>query len=170
MATSELIVIFKHLQRDGRVTVPDSRSPQRRKARVSGAAMVLGALAFAAGLSGEARFPGLGSLPAALAAPGDAKPYDDKLMRLAEILGAVHYLRELCSANDGQLWRERMKELLDTEGGTAIRRARLTRSFNQGYRSYRRTYVTCTPTAQSSIERFLAEGIQIGDALVARSP
>ena len=31
----------------------------------------------------------------------DAKPYDDQLMRLAEILGAVHYLRELCSANDG---------------------------------------------------------------------
>jgi uncharacterized protein (TIGR02301 family) len=106
----------------------------------------------------------------AFAAPGDAKPYDDKLMRLAEILGAVHYLRELCSANDGQLWREKMKELLDTEGATAIRRARLTRSFNQGYRSYRRTYVTCTPTAQSSIERFLAEGIQIGDGLVARSP
>lgn len=107
---------------------------------------------------------------AARAAPGDAKPYDDKLMRLAEILGAVHYLRELCSANDGQLWRERMKELLDTEGGTAIRRARLTRSFNQGYRSYRRTYVTCTPTAQSSIERFLAEGIQISDSLVKTAP
>ena len=105
----------------------------------------------------------------AIAAPGaleDSKPYDDKLMRLAELLGAVHYLRELCSANDGQLWRERMKELIDTEGGTALRRARLTRSFNQGYRSYRRTYVTCTPTAQSSIERFLAEGIQIGDGLV----
>lgn len=111
-----------------------------------------------------------GFFSSAFAAPGDAKPYDDKLMRLAEILGAVHYLRELCSANDGQLWREKMKELLDTEGGTAIRRARLTRSFNQGYRSYRRTYVTCTPTAQSSIERFLAEGIQIGDGLVARSP
>lgn len=114
--------------------------------------------------------PALGPSGTAHAAPGDAKPYDDKLMRLAEILGAVHYLRELCSANDGQLWRERMKELIDTEGGTAIRRARLTRSFNQGYRSYRRTYVTCTPTAQSSIERFLAEGIQIGDGLVKASP
>ena len=41
----------------------------------------------------------------------DAKPYDDRLMRLAEILGAVHYLRELCGADDGQYWRERMKEL-----------------------------------------------------------
>lgn len=96
----------------------------------------------------------------------DTKPYDDQLLRLAEILGAVHYLRELCSANDGQLWRDRMRELIDTEGATALRRARLTRSFNQGYRSYRRTYATCTPTAQSSIERFLAEGIEIGDGLV----
>ncbi|MCC7253404.1 MAG: TIGR02301 family protein [Hyphomicrobium sp.] len=121
--------------------------------------MALAVAVFLSAVAGEAR-----------AAPGDAKPYDDKLMRLAEILGAVHYLRELCSANDGQLWREKMKELIDTEGGTAIRRARLTRSFNQGYRSYRRTYVTCTPTAQSSIERFLAEGIQIGDGLVNRSP
>lgn len=96
----------------------------------------------------------------------DTKPYDDQLLRLAEILGAVHYLRELCSADEGQLWRDRMKELIDTEGATALRRARLTRSFNQGYRSYRRTYATCTPSAQSSIERFLAEGIEIGDGLV----
>jgi uncharacterized protein (TIGR02301 family) len=132
--------------------------------------MALGVAAFMAGLWCDVRLSGVSGPPEATAAPGDAKPYDDKLMRLAEILGAVHYLRELCSANDGQLWRDRMKELIDTEGGTAIRRARLTRSFNQGYRSYRRTYVTCTPTAQSSIERFLAEGIQIGDGLVQRSP
>jgi uncharacterized protein (TIGR02301 family) len=138
----------------------------RRRPRVSGIAAALGAAALLAGLAGAA----IEATSVARAAPGDAKPYDDKLMRLAEILGAVHYLRELCSANDGQLWREKMKELLDTEGGTALRRARLTRQFNQGYRSYRRTYVSCTPTAQSSIERFLAEGIQIGDGLVARSP
>jgi uncharacterized protein (TIGR02301 family) len=123
------------------------------------------ALAVLAAVGVDARF-GSGATIAAPGALEDSKPYDDKLMRLAELLGAVHYLRELCSANDGQLWRERMKELIDTEGGTALRRARLTRSFNQGYRSYRRTYVTCTPTAQSSIERFLAEGIQIGDGLV----
>jgi len=114
--------------------------------------------------------PGGMASGAAWAAPADGKPYDDKLMRLAEILGAVHYLRELCNAHDGQLWRERMKELLDSEGGTALRKARLTRSFNQGYRSYRRTYVTCTPTAQSSIERFFDEGVQIADGLVKSVP
>ena len=104
------------------------------------------------------------------AAGPDGKPYDDKLMRLAEIMGAVHYLRELCSANEGQLWRERMKELLDAEGSSALRRARLTRSFNQGYRSYNRTYVTCTPSAQNAVNRFLSEGLQISEGLVKSIP
>jgi len=114
---------------------------------------------------------GVTSAPAtSLAAGPDGKPYDDKLLRLAEIMGAVHYLRELCSANEGQLWRERMKELLDAEGSSALRRARLTRSFNQGYRSYNRTYVTCTPSAQNAVNRFLTEGLQISEGLVKSIP
>jgi len=100
----------------------------------------------------------------------DKKPYDDKLVRLSEILGAVHYLRELCGANDGQLWRDRMREIMDEEGASAQRRAMLTRSFNNGYRSYSRTYQTCSPTAQTAIRRFLAEGAQLADALVRSVP
>jgi len=88
-------------------------------------------------------------------ASSDARPYDDKLLRLSEILGAVHYLRELCGANDGQLWRDRMRELMDTEGSSALRRARLTRSFNNGYRSYSRTYNTCSPSAQIAVNRHI---------------
>ena len=104
-----------------------------------------------------------------LAAP-DTKPYDERLMRLAELLGAVHYLRELCSANDGQMWRERMTELLDADGASGLRRAKLSRSFNQGYRSYSRTYLSCTPSAQTTIAKFLAEGAQISDGLVKTAP
>jgi uncharacterized protein (TIGR02301 family) len=100
----------------------------------------------------------------------DTKPYDDKLMRLSEILGAVHYLRELCGANEGQLWRDRMRELLDSEGTSALRRAKFTRSFNQGYNSYSRTYRACTQTAQTAISRFLSEGEQIADGLVRTIP
>lgn len=98
------------------------------------------------------------------------KPYDDKLQRLAEILGAVHYLRELCGANEGQLWRERMTELVNAEGASALRKARLARSFNQGYQSYSRTYKVCTPTAQTAIARFMTEGAQIADGLVKSVP
>ena len=109
------------------------------------------------------------------AAPGtalaaEAKPYDDKLFRLAEILGAVHYLRELCSANEGQAWRDRMQDLMTAEGSSALRKARLTRAFNQGYRSYSRTYNTCSPSAQTAITRFLSEGTQLSEGLIKSFP
>ena len=104
------------------------------------------------------------------AAPSDSKPYDEKLFRLSEILGAVHYLRELCGADEGQLWRQSMQDIMKAEGNTALRRARLTRSFNRGYRSYSRTYNTCSPSAQNAINRFLAEGAQIADGLVKSVP
>jgi uncharacterized protein (TIGR02301 family) len=103
-------------------------------------------------------------------APPDSKPYDERLMRLSEVLGAVHYLRELCGANDGQLWRERMRELMEAEGSSALRRAKLTRSFNNGYRSYSRTYNSCTTSAQTAITRFLTEGADIADGLTKSVP
>jgi uncharacterized protein (TIGR02301 family) len=100
---------------------------------------------------------------------GVIKPYDDKLNRLAEILGAVHYLRELCGSNDGQLWRDRMREILDGEGSSALRRAKLARSFNNGYRSYSH-YQSCTVSAQTAIHRFLQEGAQLADGMVKSVP
>jgi uncharacterized protein (TIGR02301 family) len=101
--------------------------------------------------------------------PPDDRPYDAKLLRLAEILGAVHYLRELCGAQEGQLWRDQMKEIVKNEGSTAVRRAKLVNSFNDGYRGYRRTYRTCNSSATLAITRFSTEGAQIATALAKPS-
>jgi uncharacterized protein (TIGR02301 family) len=110
-------------------------------------------------------------LPAAAQAPSqEQRPYDEKLLRLSEILGAVHFLRELCGGTDGMLWRERMIELIDAEGSSALRRVRLTRAFNSGYQSYSRTYSTCTPTAQTAITKFMTEGAEISETLVKNVP
>jgi uncharacterized protein (TIGR02301 family) len=91
-------------------------------------------------------------------------------MRLSEILGAIHYLRQLCGSEDGQLWREQMSALIDAEGSSALRRAQLTRRFNQGYRSYSRTYNVCTSSAKTTIERFIVEGVEIAEKLRKRYP
>lgn len=110
----------------------------------------------------------LGLPPSAPArAAEEGKPYDAQLIRLAELLGAVHYLRELCGAGDGQLWRDKMEALVEAEGTTAIRQARLVQSFNKGYRSYRRTYQTCTKSAETAVARFLAEGAEIAEQVSA---
>jgi len=94
------------------------------------------------------------------------RPYDPKLMRLAEILGATHYLRELCKAEEGQRWREQMAALIDAEGTSAKRRSRLVRRFNRGYRGYQRTYHSCTKPATLAINRFLKEGISLSQDII----
>jgi uncharacterized protein (TIGR02301 family) len=101
--------------------------------------------------------------------PPDDRPYDNKMLRLAEILGAIHYLRELCGAEEGQLWRNQMQEILKNEGTTAVRRAKLVNSFNDGYRGYRRTYRTCTTSATLATTRFSTEGATIASSLAQSS-
>ena len=99
--------------------------------------------------------------------PPDDRPYDMQIFRLAEILGSLHYLRELCGANEGQVWREHMRELAVSEGSSALRRAKLVESFNRGYRDYSRTYRTCTQPALLAIQRYMDQASAITDALIA---
>lgn len=100
-------------------------------------------------------------------AGAEDRPYDTQLFRLAEILGTLHYLRELCGANEGQVWREQMRELVSSEGTNALRRAKLVESFNRGYRDYSRTYRTCTQPAQTAIQRYMEQASTISDTLIA---
>lgn len=108
----------------------------------------------------------IASTPAGAAATGDARSYDDDLMRLSEILGSVHYLRAVCGSNDGQRWREIASELIRAEGSSALRRATIAQRFNRGYRNYRRTYRRCTPSARNSIARFVKEAREISNRLI----
>jgi uncharacterized protein (TIGR02301 family) len=75
-------------------------------------------------------------------------------------------LRELCGAEEGQEWRDRMRDLVNAEGTSALRRARLVDNFNKGYRGYARTYRTCTKPAILAINRFMQQGASIADALL----
>ena len=103
------------------------------------------------------------------AAPAPAAaPYDGDLQRLAEILGALQYLRTVCKANDGQKWREQMQALIDAEAPDGDRRRRIVANFNRGYRGFQQTYRTCTPAADLAIRRYLDEGAKIAREITAR--
>lgn len=96
-------------------------------------------------------------------------PYVDGLLRLSEILGAVHHLREVCGANEGQLWREQMSEVLGAEEPPAQLRGRMVATFNSSYRDYQRTYAACTASAKTVADRFLGEGATITKQLAAEN-
>ena len=78
-------------------------------------------------------------------------------MRLAEILGSLHFLRNLCGEK-GDQWRGEMEKLLQSENPDPERRARFIASFNRGYRSFGGTYTQCTASATEAIGRYMKEG------------
>ncbi len=105
---------------------------------------------------------------AAQPSAGGRAPYESELQRLSEILGALHYLRDLCGAREGQVWRNEMQALVDAEAPSGERRERLVASFNRGYRGFQQTYRTCTPAADYAIRRYLDEGSKIARDITAR--
>ena len=98
----------------------------------------------------------------------DAAPFDGDLQRLAEILGALHYLRGICGNNEGGKWRNQMQALIDAETPSGDRRARMIAGFNRGYNGFQQTYRTCTPAATVAIRRYIEEGSKISRDLTAR--
>lgn len=114
----------------------------------------------------------IGSVLLCLALPARAQeaaaPFDADLQRLAEILGALHYLRGVCGANEGQKWRNEMQALVDAEAPGGERRSKIVANFNRGYRGFQQTYRTCTPAADVAIRRYLDEGARIAREITAR--
>jgi uncharacterized protein (TIGR02301 family) len=104
----------------------------------------------------------------ARAVEGGPAPFDADLQRLAEILGALHYLRAICGANEGAKWRNEMQALIDAEVPAGERRQKIVARFNLGYRGFQQTYRTCTPAADIAIRRFLDEGARIARDITAR--
>lgn len=94
--------------------------------------------------------------------------YDDQMLRLAEILGSLHYLRELCGADEGQLWRNQMEDMLAKEEPTEERRLQMIARFNRGFRGYREIYRECTSSAAEAANRFLRQGIRIAAEIPSR--
>jgi uncharacterized protein (TIGR02301 family) len=108
------------------------------------------------------------ALAAATARAQTPAPFDGDLQRLSEILGALHYLRTVCDAKEGQKWRREMQALVDAEAPSGDRRARMIASFNRGYRGFQQTYRTCTPAADYAIRRYLQEGSRIARDITGR--
>lgn len=84
-------------------------------------------------------------------------PYENRLLRLSEIMGSLHFLTLLCRPDEGGVWHQKMTEILNVEAKTQIRKAKLTERFNAGFGSFQATYRKCTPSAETSMGRYISE-------------
>ena len=95
-------------------------------------------------------------------------PYEPQLLRLAELIGALTYLRDLCHEGDGAAFRDKMARLLDAEGRSEERKATLAGAFNRGFGDYQLTYRACTNSAQETVARYLDETSKIARDIATR--
>ncbi|WP_228259675.1 TIGR02301 family protein [Siculibacillus lacustris] len=131
--------------------------------------MTRAALALAGVLAAGLATTSFGGPPLVAASrAAETAPYDDQLLRLAEILGALHHLRPLCGADEAQTWRNQMTVLLDAEQPAPERRRRLVDRFNQSYRGLAEIHRVCSATARDLAARYTAEGASLSRDVVAR--
>ena len=136
----------------------------------------LGVAALLAGRAGAVETSAPKAAPPPQAQPAPAPPpaaehpppYEPQLLRLAEMSGALAYLRNLCGAGDGEKFRVRMAELLEAEGVSEARRDLLAGAYNRGFRDYQTTYRVCTPAAGAVIDRYLSETARLAAEVAGR--
>ena len=94
--------------------------------------------------------------------------YETQMLRLSEILGSLHYLRELCGAKEDQKWRQAMQDMIKDEEPSDERKAQMIANFNHGFRGFQETYRECTNAAIEANNRYIAEGVKLSGEIPSR--
>lgn len=76
-----------------------------------------------------------------------ADTLDDGLTRLSEILGTIHHLRDICGANDGPLWRNKMIDMINAAKLEPEKRQQMISHFNDAYYDARTGFPKCSGEA-----------------------
>lgn len=136
-------------------------------------ALILLALLMASPSQGQQR----SSRPAQQAAPPPAQPappppptgYEPLLLRLAEVMGGVAYLSDLCggAVQAPDAVRRKMQELIDTEAQNELQRERLAGAYNRGFTGYQMHRI-CRPGSRIALERLVQEGTRLSQEISAR--
>jgi uncharacterized protein (TIGR02301 family) len=131
--------------------------------------------AFCVAVSGQTfaqQAPAKAAAPAEQPAPAPVAdpppPYEPQLLRLAELMGALSYLRDLCGAHDADAFHAKMANLLEAEAKSETRKESLAGAYNNGFRGYELSYRVCTPAAHEIIARFLDEAARISTDVANR--
>lgn len=97
--------------------------------------------------------------------PASASQLNDGLMRLAEILGSVHHLRDVCGANDGLLWRNKMIDMMNVAKLDPKQRKAMISHFNDAFYDARTRFPQCTSDAANRANALFDEAHRLAERL-----
>ena len=105
-----------------------------------------------------------------IAAPAAAQGYDYQqrardLVVMSRILGELHHIRRACEAfGEEEVWRERMRRLIELESPQADLRNEMVAAFNEGFRNAEARFPYCDREARD----YAAAGAAEADDAAAR--
>lgn len=107
------------------------------------------------------------SAPLAAQQTGDYRRRAEDLRDLAKIFGELHQIRRSCEpGSESEVWRNRMRKLIDLEMPTADLREDMIRSFNVGFRRGEEHYEYCDRDARRRAANLAEDGNEIATRLL----
>ena len=107
-------------------------------------------------------------------APVSAQDFNDYQVRktdlvlLASIFGELHHIRRHCDPRlEGDIWRTRMKKLVDLEEPQTAAREEMVAAFNKSYRAAQDHFPACTRQSRDHAAARAARGDIIIERLTA---
>lgn len=100
----------------------------------------------------------LGLLASPALAQERTPPERQTLLDLAYTLGESHALRQVCSGEGDQFWRDRMVRLTETEAADAALDGRLKQAFNSGFATRQTEFPSCGPASRKAETAVTAKG------------
>jgi uncharacterized protein (TIGR02301 family) len=96
------------------------------------------------------------------------QPYEPDLLKLAEIIGSMAFLRTICEGQEKGIWPARMTKLIEAEGRTQAIKERLAGAYNRGFSSYALVHRECTSVAREAGARLARDGDELSRKLANR--
>lgn len=87
------------------------------------------------------------------------------LIDLAYAIGESHALRQACSGEGDQYWRDRMVRMNDTEAADAAFSGRLTQAFNSGFATRQTEFPSCSPASKRAEQAVARKGQSLSSQL-----
>ncbi|MBI1364985.1 MAG: TIGR02301 family protein [Alphaproteobacteria bacterium] len=104
--------------------------------------------------------------PLAAQEPDYAQRSED-LTSLSRAFGELHHIRRLCDPRaESEVWRERMRKLLDLETPAPALRDRMIEAFNDGFRSAESRFPYCDRDARNHAALVATQADKVATRLV----
>ncbi|MEO0700088.1 MAG: TIGR02301 family protein [Pseudomonadota bacterium] len=90
------------------------------------------------------------------------------LILLAQHLGTLHRLAQVCpQTREGDLYRERMKQVIEGESPPRFTREAMIGAFNRGFRNASAEYYSCSRRAQQRLKNESFDALNVTERLYA---